>query len=106
MRITIDTGTNLLQVTENGATAEYPLFSPEAFHIVSRQWLVLGWNLGHWTTLSWMGRQILQLPDDILRLAELVWRAAARRDHRNRRLREAAVRCCSPASADRTEQAG
>lgn len=73
MRITIDTEAHLLQLTENGAAAEYSLFSPEAFRILSRQWIVLGWNLGHWSTFSWMGRQLLQLPDDALRLAELFW---------------------------------
>lgn len=74
MRITIDTGARLLQADESGSTVEYPLFSPQAFRILSHQWLLLGWNLGHWKTFSWMGRQILQLPDDILRLAELLWR--------------------------------
>jgi len=74
MRITIDTEAHLLQVAERDAVAEYSLFSPEAFRILSRQWLVLGWNLGHWKTLSWMGRQLLQLPDDVLRLAELLWK--------------------------------
>src|SRR6266852_4401413 len=74
MRITIDTEANLLQFMENGAAAEHSLFSPEAFQILSRQWIVLGWNLGHWRTLSWMGRQLLQLPDDVLRLAELFWK--------------------------------
>lgn len=74
MRITIDTEARLLEATDHGGTVEYPLFSPEAFRLLSHQWLLLGWNLGHWRTLSWMGRQILQLPDDILRLAELIWR--------------------------------
>jgi len=74
MRIIIDTDAHLFQATEDGATAEHSLFSPEAFRILSRQWLVLGWNLGHWKTFSWMGRQLLQLPDDVLRLAELIWR--------------------------------
>jgi len=69
MRISIDTDARLL---EAGDTT-YPLFSPEAFRILSHQWRILGWNLGHWKTFSWMGRQILQLPDDVLRLAELMW---------------------------------
>ncbi|MBI1897349.1 MAG: class I SAM-dependent methyltransferase [Acidobacteria bacterium] len=73
MRIIIDTEQSVLEVAGSGTTAQYPLFSPEAFGIVSRQWIVLGWNLGHWQTLSWMGRQFLQLPDDMLRLAELFW---------------------------------
>ena len=74
MRIILDTEASVLQFVENGATTEYSLFSPEAFQILSRQWIVLGWNLGHWSTLSWMGRQLLQLPDDVLRLAELLWK--------------------------------
>src|SRR6266849_4063048 len=73
MRITIDTEAHVLQFTENGAATEHSLFSAEAFRILSRQWIVLGWNLGHWSTLSWMGRRLLQLPDDVLRLAELFW---------------------------------
>ncbi len=74
MRITIDTEAQLLQLTDAGEATEYSLFSPEAFRILSRQWIVLGWNLGHWNTFSWMGRQLLQLPDDVLRLAELFWK--------------------------------
>jgi cephalosporin hydroxylase len=52
----------------------YPLYSLEAFRVLSQQWLVLGWNAGHWRATSWQGRQMLQLPDDALRLAELFWR--------------------------------
>jgi cephalosporin hydroxylase len=68
--ITIDTQKGLLQ----SAGREYSLFSPEAFEILSRQWMVLGWNLQHWATFSWMGRQLPQFPDDVLRLAEVMWR--------------------------------
>jgi cephalosporin hydroxylase len=72
--ITIDTEAALLTVTEGGQQAAHPLYSPDAFQLLSREWLKLGWNLGHWTTFSWMGRQFLQLPDDVLRLAEAIWR--------------------------------
>ncbi|QOY91826.1 CmcI family methyltransferase [Paludibaculum fermentans] len=74
MLITIDTEAAVLTVTEGGHQATHPLYSPDAFHLLSREWLKLGWNLGHWTTFSWMGRQFLQLPDDMLRLAEAIWR--------------------------------
>jgi cephalosporin hydroxylase len=73
MTITIDTDAGLLRLTRNGHSEEHPLFAAEAFRILSRQWLILGWNLGHWATFSWMGRQFLQMPDDVLRLAEWVW---------------------------------
>ena len=74
MRFTVDTDTSVLTVIDGKASADYPLFSPEAFRIIAQQWLALGWNLGHWQTFSWMGRQMLQLPDDVLRIAELFWR--------------------------------
>lgn len=74
MVITIDTDRASVTVVQAGRTAEHPLYSPEAFHLLSREWLKLGWNLGHWQTFSWLGRQFLQLPDDMLRLAEAVWR--------------------------------
>ena len=73
MRITIDTEARVLQLAGSDETREFALFSAEAFQILSRQWIALGWNLGHWSTFSWMGRQLLQLPDDVLRLAELFW---------------------------------
>ena len=74
MRITNDTEAALLHVADGGAAATHPLYSAEAFRIVSRHWMTLGWNLGHWATFSWMGRQLPQFPDDVLRLAELLWR--------------------------------
>ncbi|HEV2447079.1 MAG TPA: CmcI family methyltransferase [Candidatus Sulfopaludibacter sp.] len=74
MRITIDTEAALLHVAEGGAAGTHPLYSVEAFRILSRQWMTLGWDLGHWATFSWMGRQLLQFPDDVLRLAEMLWR--------------------------------
>jgi cephalosporin hydroxylase len=69
MTITIDTERNLL--CSEGR--EYPLFEAEAFRILSRQWMRMGWNLGHWSSFSWMGRQFLQFPDDVLRLGEMLW---------------------------------
>jgi cephalosporin hydroxylase len=73
MRITIDTDAQVLQLAEGGEATGYSLFSPEAFRILSRYWLAMAWNLGHWNSFTWMGRQLLQLPDDVLRLAEVLW---------------------------------
>jgi cephalosporin hydroxylase len=73
MIITIDTDKALVRVVEGTGSQEYELFSPAAFRILSRQWLALGWNLHHSFTFSFLGRRFIQLPDDILRLGELVW---------------------------------
>jgi cephalosporin hydroxylase len=73
MLLTIDTSRRTLTVTGEEKTEEYGLYSPQAFALLSRQWMALGWNLGHWQAVSWMGRQVLQLPDDVLRLASAIW---------------------------------
>src|SRR5437899_488287 len=64
MLITIDTEARLLRLTEGGTTREHSLFSGEAFRLLSRQWIALGWNLGHWSTLSWMGRRTAEFQLD------------------------------------------
>jgi cephalosporin hydroxylase len=74
MIIAIDTNSEILRVTDNAGERQYSLFGPEAFRILSREWLILGWNLHHYCTFSFMGRQFVQLPDDMLRLGELMWR--------------------------------
>jgi len=73
MLLTIDTSRGTLTVTGEEKTEEFSLYSPQAFALLSRQWMALGWNQGHWREVCWMGRQALQLPDDVLRLASAIW---------------------------------
>jgi cephalosporin hydroxylase len=68
--ITIDTENNT--VTENGQV--YPMESAEAFEIVSRAWLRAGWDVKYVYGFTWMGRPIIQLPEDMIRLQELIYR--------------------------------
>jgi cephalosporin hydroxylase len=74
MKLTIDTDEKTLRIEDRSSPITYPLFSAEAFEVVSRHWLTLGWNQEHWAASSWMGRQLLQFPDDVLRLADAIWR--------------------------------
>jgi cephalosporin hydroxylase len=60
---------------EGGTTREIPFSDPEAFEIVSNAWLRAGWDAKHVYRFSWLGRPIIQLPEDIVRLQELVFRA-------------------------------
>lgn len=69
MRIVIDTDQR--SCTVNGRPLEVD--SAEAFAALSQQWLRMGLRLGHWTSFSWLGRQLVQFPDDGLRLAEAIW---------------------------------
>ncbi|GLQ47109.1 hydroxylase [Dyella lipolytica] len=47
--------------------------SPEAFHLISRAWLRSGWDAKYVYGFSWMGRPIIQLPEDMLRIQELIY---------------------------------
>ena len=73
MKIIIDTDTSILTIEEEGNKKEISLFSDEAFEVVSRQWLDIGWNQKYVYTFSWFGRPIIQLPNDIIRAQEAIW---------------------------------
>ena len=74
MKITIDTKDQRLAIENDDGTLEnLPLYSKNAFEIVSSQWLKLGWNEKYVYTFSWMGRPIIQLPEDIVRTQEVIY---------------------------------
>lgn len=56
----------------NGQTNQYQLDSPEAFNIISRLWLRTGWDNKYVYSFTWLGRPIIQLPEDMIRLQELI----------------------------------
>lgn len=74
MKLTIDTERKQVTIEQNGATRTLELYSREAFEQISHQWLKVGWNQKYPYTFSWMGRPIIQLPEDILRVQEVVYR--------------------------------
>ena len=61
------------QETEGGPVNEYPFADPRGFALVARAWLRAGWDAKYVYTFTWMGRPIIQLPDDILRLQEVIY---------------------------------
>jgi cephalosporin hydroxylase len=58
---------------EDGTTVEQPFSSPEAFAAISRAWLRCGWDNKYVYSFTWLGRPIIQLPDDIIRIQEVIW---------------------------------
>lgn len=74
MKLTIDTDSSTLTLEKQGATRELPLYSKEAFEEISRQWVRVGWNQKYQYTFSWMGRPIIQLPEDMIRTQEVIYR--------------------------------
>jgi cephalosporin hydroxylase len=72
--ISFDEEAGLLSVERDGTQKTYRLDQPEAFEIVSDLWLRAGWCVKHAYTFTWLGRPLIQLPEDLLRLQELVYR--------------------------------
>lgn len=74
MKLIIDTDARTLQVEENGARTEHPLYSRKAFELLSREWVRVGWDQKYPYTFSWFGRPVIQLPEDMIRLQEVLYR--------------------------------
>jgi cephalosporin hydroxylase len=51
----------------------YPLATPEAFELMNRAWLRASWDVKYIYAFAWMGRPMIQLPEDMLRIQEVIW---------------------------------
>ena len=73
MKLTLDTTARTLTQDEDGRIKVLDLYSKEAFEVVSRQWVRVGWNQKYQYTFSWMGRPVIQLPEDMIRIQEVIF---------------------------------
>ena len=76
MKLIIDTDARTLSVDRDGSGKTLNLYSKEAFELLSLEWLKVGWNEKYPYTFSWMGRPIIQLPEDIVRTQEVIYRSS------------------------------
>jgi cephalosporin hydroxylase len=60
-------------VRDAAGERRYKLASAEGFAAVSRAWLRSGWDAKHVYSFTWMGRPIIQLPEDMLRIQEVIF---------------------------------
>lgn len=74
MQLTIDTDAQILSLVDGDQRQQHPLYSREAFEALSRQWVRVGWSQKYQYTFSWMGRPVIQLPEDMLRMQEVIFR--------------------------------
>jgi len=71
----IDMEESLIRIKDdNGELQEIPFSDPEAFDLVSQAWLTIGWNTKYVYSFTWMGRPIIQLPEDMFRIQEVIYR--------------------------------
>lgn len=73
MKIMIDTELKTLTTQNNGSTSDLDLYSPGAFDVLTSLWLKVGWNEKYPYTFTWLGRPIIQIPDDMIRIQEAIY---------------------------------
>jgi cephalosporin hydroxylase len=74
MKLSIDSDAATALLDDGGTSRELPLYSPETFRLLSQIWLKVGWSLKYSYTFTWLGRPIIQLPEDLIRVQEVIYR--------------------------------
>ncbi|HUC42365.1 MAG TPA: CmcI family methyltransferase [Candidatus Micrarchaeaceae archaeon] len=70
--ITIDGNTVTLR-DSGDLCRSFDIGTPEAFRILSGLWLRSGWDNKYVYSFTWLGRPVIQLPEDMIRLQEAIW---------------------------------
>ena len=68
----------MIQVDEkNGIVIKdgksFEIGTPEAFNIISNLWIRSGWDTKYVYSFSWLGRPIIQVPEDMVRTQEVIY---------------------------------
>jgi cephalosporin hydroxylase len=71
--IHIDLKKRQVSFEDNEKHEVYGLATPEAFKIISDAWLQAGWDNKYVYSFTWFGRPVIQLPDDMLRIQEIIY---------------------------------
>lgn len=73
-RLIIDFEKGSATLEDSGQTCKtYSLDTPEAFSAISEAWLRSGWEGKYVYSFTWLGRPIIQLPEDIVRIQEVIF---------------------------------
>jgi cephalosporin hydroxylase len=73
MKIVIDTTARTLTEVNGAVEKTVGLYTKEAFEALSLAWVRVGWNLEYYHNFTWFGQPILQLPEDLVRIQEVVY---------------------------------
>ena len=74
VKIIIDTAAGRLTTVDGGSERSLSLYSKAAFEAISLEWVRVGWSLRYYNNFSWFGRPVLQMPEDLIRLQEVIYR--------------------------------
>ena len=73
MITTIDEERGEVIVTNGATETRHSLASAEGFAAASKAWLRATWDSKYVYSFAWMGRPIIQLPEDMIRLQEVIY---------------------------------
>ncbi len=73
MRLVIDFDAGTVEASGTEGTSVHPLGSAAAFALISKAWIRSGWDTKYVYSFTWMGRPIIQLPEDMVRIQEVIY---------------------------------
>ncbi len=71
--IRIDLDDDQVTVENQEGIKSYAIDTPEAFTLISQAWLRCGWDNKYVYSFTWLGRPIIQLPEDMIRTQEVIY---------------------------------
>jgi cephalosporin hydroxylase len=74
MKLIVDSVQQTLTTVEGELESTQGLYTKAAFEALSRLWLTVGWSVGYYLNFSWFGHAVVQIPEDLIRLQEVVYR--------------------------------
>src|SRR5580658_7622723 len=73
MKIELDLDNGTVSVVGDPGRRGIALATAEGFALASKAWLRAGWDAKHVYSFTWLGRPIIQLPEDLLRIQEVIY---------------------------------
>jgi cephalosporin hydroxylase len=73
LKFEFDKDAGPVTVTDGKDRRTVPFHSVEAFEILSDLWLPVSWQQKYSYTFTWLGRPVIQYPEDMVRLQEVIY---------------------------------
>ena len=73
MHLNVDTAKRALKVNDGGEDKVLDLYGKEAFELISDLWMKLSWQQKYSYTFTWLGRPVIQHPEDMVRMQEVIY---------------------------------
>ncbi|MEO8765632.1 MAG: CmcI family methyltransferase [Ginsengibacter sp.] len=64
---------DIIKIVKDEKETKFPIGSADGFRIISDLWLRSGWDAKYVYSFAWMGRPIIQLPEDLIRIQEVIF---------------------------------